>query len=101
VPGIENQLIITIMFVIYRVSVQSQIESLQSEFQTACVRSNEEKSVRVRVESRIQSLETELQARTDDLALLQSQADDYRSLAVQRTEQVRARRFFFLISQFI
>jgi predicted nucleic acid-binding Zn-ribbon protein len=76
------------MFVMYRVSLQSEIESLQAEFQAACVRSNEEKSVRVRAESRIQSLETELQARADDLALLQSQVDDYRSSAVQRTEQV-------------
>lgn len=86
--NIKHRLIVTMMFIIYRVSLQSEIESLQSELRTACLQSNEEKSLRVRAESRIQSLEAELQARTDDLTLLQSQVDDYRSLADQRTQQV-------------
>jgi predicted nucleic acid-binding Zn-ribbon protein len=86
--NIKHKLIVTMMFVIYRVSLQSEIESLQSEFQTACLHSNEEKSLRVHAESRIQSLEAELQACTDDLALLQSQVVDYRSLADQRMQQV-------------
>lgn len=80
--------IVTMMFIIYRVSLQSEIESLQSELRTVCLQANEEKSLRVHAESQIQSLEAELQACTDDLTLLQSQADDYRSLADQRTQQV-------------
>ena len=74
--------------VIYRKSLQAEIESLQQKFQKACQDINEEKSLRIRAESRIQGLETELQAHTDDVAVLQSQIDDYRNLGDERTRQV-------------
>lgn len=51
---------------------------------------NEEKSFRIRAESRIQGLETELQAHTDDVAVLETQIDEYRNLGDERTRQVSA-----------
>jgi predicted nucleic acid-binding Zn-ribbon protein len=77
-------------YVIYRKSLQSEIETLQSDLQATCQRTNEEKSMRTCAESRVQALEAELQTHTDDLAMLQSHVDDYRNLAEQRTQQVSA-----------
>jgi chromosome segregation ATPase len=74
--------------VIYRKSLQAEIESLQQKFQKACQDINEEKALRISAESRIQGLETELDAYTDDLAVLQSQIDNYRDLGDERTKQV-------------
>jgi len=74
--------------VIYRKLLQAEIESLQQRFQKACQDINEEKSLRIRAESRNQGLETELQAHTEDVAVLQSQIDDYHNLADERTMQV-------------
>jgi citron Rho-interacting kinase len=68
--------------------LQAEIESLQQKFQKACQDINEEKSLRIRAESRNQGLETELQAHTEDVAVLQSQIDDYHNLADERTTQV-------------
>ena len=79
---------ITMICVIYRKSLQAEIESLQQKIQTTCQVINEEKSLRIRAESQIQGLETELQAHTDDVAVLQSQIDDYRTLGDERTKQV-------------
>jgi uncharacterized protein involved in exopolysaccharide biosynthesis len=76
------------VFVIYRKSLQVEIESLQQKFQKACQDINEEKSLRIRAESRIHGLETELEAHTDDVVILQSQIDDYRNLGDERTKQV-------------
>jgi len=81
-------LVITMIRVIYRKLLEAEIESLQQKFQKACQDINEEKSLRIRAESRTQSLETELQAHTDDVAVLQSQIDDYRNLGDERTKQV-------------
>ena len=83
-----HRLVITMMCVIDRKSLQAEIESLQQKFQKACQDINEEKSLRIRAELRIQGLETELQAHTDDVAVLQSQIDDYRDLGDERTRQV-------------
>jgi septal ring factor EnvC (AmiA/AmiB activator) len=75
---------------IYRKSLQSEIESLQSELRAAHQHSSEEKSLRLHAESKIQTLDAELQARADDMAMLQSQVDDYRSSVEERTQQVSA-----------
>jgi chromosome segregation ATPase len=74
--------------VISRKSLQAEIESLQQKFQKACQDISEVKSLRVSAESRIQGLETELDSYTDDLAVLQSQIDNYRDLGDERTKQV-------------
>jgi hypothetical protein len=85
------QLIGSVAYVIYRKSLQSEIETLQSDLQAACQHTNEEKSLRTHAESRIQALQGELQTHIDDLAMLQSQVDDYQNLVEQRTQQVSAK----------
>jgi molecular chaperone GrpE (heat shock protein) len=77
-------------YVIYRKSLQSEKETLQFELQATCQHTNEEKSLRTYAEAQVQALEAELQAYTDDLAMLQSEVDEYRNLAEQRTQQVSA-----------
>jgi chromosome segregation ATPase len=74
--------------VIYRKSLQAEIESLQQKIQKAFKDINEEKSLRICAESRIQGLETELQDHKDDVAVLQSQIDDYRNFGDERMRQV-------------
>lgn len=81
-------MVITKICIIYRKLLQAEIESLQQKFQKACQDINEEKSLRIRAESHNQGLEKELQSHTDDVAVLQSQIDDYRNLGDERTRQV-------------
>jgi chromosome segregation ATPase len=76
------------VFIIYRNSLLAEIESLQQKFQKVCQDLNEEKSLHIRAESRIRSLETELQTCADNMAILQSQLDDYCNLGEERSQQV-------------